>query len=106
MKTKITLMFLALAMSSFVNSLIYKVYVWDKYRIQVTVPDDFRITKNTSEDFEMEGVGMDLGIHIFEGDITLEDLEEATVAGAEALNLTEIDQAHRQVMECGLFHLM
>jgi hypothetical protein len=94
MKTKITLLFLALAMSSFVNSLIYKVYVWDKYRIQVTVPDDFRITKNTSEDFEMEGVGMDLGIHIFEGDITLEDLEEATVAGAEALNLTEIDQAH------------
>jgi hypothetical protein len=94
MKTKITLLFLLFAMSSYVNTLIYKVYVWEKYKIQVTVPDDFKVTKNTNEDFEMVGVGMNLGMYIFQGDISMDDLEEATVAGAEAMNLTELDQAH------------
>lgn len=94
MKTKITLLCLAFAMSSFVGSALDSVYVWEKYKIQITVPDDFEITKNTNEDFEMVGVGMDLGIHIFEGEISLDDLEEATVAGAEAMDLSEIDQAH------------
>jgi hypothetical protein len=42
----------------------------------------------------MAGDGMDLAISIFAEKITLEELAEATVAGAEAMKLTEIDQAH------------
>lgn len=70
------------------------IYVWEKYKIQITVPDDFKVTKNTDEDFEMVGEGMELSIGIFEGSISLDDLEEATIAGAKAIKMTEIDQAH------------
>ena len=70
------------------------IYVWEKYKIQITVPDDFKVTKNTNEDFEMVGDGMELSIGIFEGSISLDDLEEATIAGAKAIKMTEIDQAH------------
>ena len=70
------------------------IYVWEKYKIQITVPDDFKVTKNTDEDFEMVGEGMELSIGIFEGSISLDDLEEATIAGAKAFKMTEIDQAH------------
>ncbi len=70
------------------------IYVWEKYKIQITVPDDFKVTKNTDEDFEMVGDGMELSIGIFEGSISLDDLEEATIAGAKAIKMTEIDQAH------------
>ncbi len=58
------------------------------------MPDDFEVVKNTNEEFEMEGDGMELAISIFAEKITLEELEEATVAGAEAIKMTEIDQAH------------
>ncbi len=70
------------------------IYVWEKYKIQITVPDDFKVTKNTNENFEMLGDGMELSISIFEGSISIDDLEEATIAGAKSIKMTEIDQAH------------
>ena len=91
MKTKLLFVLFALTLSSFTFD---KVYVWDKYKLQITVPDDFEVVKNTNEEFEMEGDGMDLAISIFSEKITMEDLEEATVAGAKAIKMTEIDQAH------------
>lgn len=91
MKTKLFFLLFAFAFSSFT---IDNIYVWDKYKLQITVPDDFEVVKNTDEEFEMSGDGMELAISIFAEKITLADLEEATVAGAEAMKLTEIDQAH------------
>ncbi|MCP9761585.1 hypothetical protein [Lacihabitans soyangensis] len=91
MKTKLLFVLTALTLCSFTFD---KVYVWDKYKLQITVPDDFEVVKNTNEEFEMEGDGMDLAISIFSEKITMEDLEEATVAGAKAIKMTEIDQAH------------
>jgi hypothetical protein len=91
MKTKLLILFFAFAFTSFT---VDDVYVWEKYRLQITVPDDFEVVKNTDEEFEMEGDGMDLTISIFAEKITLADLEEATIAGAEAIKMTEIDQAH------------
>jgi hypothetical protein len=41
----------------------------------------------------MKGEGMELIMELVEEDITLEDLEEATVAGAEEMELDEIDKA-------------
>jgi hypothetical protein len=58
------------------------------------VPDDFQVTKNTNEDFEMSGDGMELAMSIFEGDITLEQMDDATVEGAKSMKLTEVDAAH------------
>lgn len=91
MKTKLFLLFFAFAFASFT---VDNVYVWDKYKLQITVPDDFEVVKNTDEEFEMSGDGMELAISIFAEKITMADLEEATVAGAEAIKMTEIDQAH------------
>jgi hypothetical protein len=91
MKTKLLILFFAFAFSSFT---VDNIYVWDKYKLQITVPDDFEVVKNTDEEFEMSGDGMELAISIFAEKITLADLEEATVAGAEAIKMTEIDQAH------------
>lgn len=91
MKTKLLFLLFAFASSSFT---VDNIYVWDKYKLQITVPDDFEVVKNTDEEFEMSGDGMELAISIFAEKITLADLEEATVAGAEAMKLTEIDQAH------------
>lgn len=91
MKTKLVILFFAFSFSSFT---VDNIYVWDKYKLQITVPDDFEVVKNTDEEFEMSGDGMELAISIFAEKITLADLEEATVAGAEAIKMTEIDQAH------------
>jgi hypothetical protein len=91
MKTKLFFVLIALSFSSFTFD---HIYVWDKYKLQITVPDDFEVVKNTDEEFEMAGDGMDLAISILAEKITLEELAEATVAGAEAMKLTEIDQAH------------
>jgi hypothetical protein len=91
MKTKLLFLFFAITFSSFTYD---NVYVWEKYRLQITVPDDFEVAKNTDEEFEMEGDGMSLAISIFAEKITLADLEEATIEGAEAIKMTEIDQAH------------
>ncbi|MCF8326279.1 MAG: hypothetical protein K9I84_15075 [Leadbetterella sp.] len=91
MKTKLLFLFFAITFSSFTYD---NVYVWEKYRLQITVPDDFEVAKNTDEEFEMEGDGMSLAISIFSEKITLADLEEATIEGAEAIKMTEIDQAH------------
>ena len=91
MKSKL---FSLLFITIFCSFTLDNVYVWEKYRIQITVPDDFKVTKNTDEDFDMEGDGMELSIGIFEGDISLDDLEEATVAGAKSMKMTEIDASH------------
>lgn len=91
MKTKLLILLFAFVFCSFT---VDNIYVWDKYKLQITVPDDFEVVKNTDEEFEMSGDGMELVISIFAEKITLADLEEATVAGAEAMKLTEIDQAH------------
>ncbi|HLO43278.1 MAG TPA: hypothetical protein VK175_03025 [Leadbetterella sp.] len=91
MKMKLLSIILLASLCSFVFD---NIYVWDKYKLQITVPDDFRVVKNTDEEFEMKGDGMELAISIFAEKITMADLEEATVAGAEAIKMTEIDQAH------------
>lgn len=70
-----------------------KTYVWDYYHIQITVPPDFRVKVNTNHDFEMKGDGMELAMHIFEQNVSIDDLDDATVEGAKALKLTEVDEA-------------
>ena len=69
-------------------------YVWNHYKMQITVPDDFKVVRNSDENFEMKGDGMELFMDVFEKDITKDDMDEATVAGAKAMKLNEIDAAH------------
>ena len=59
-----------------------KTYTWDTYHIQITVPRDFRVLTNTNHDFDMKGDGMELSMHIFEKNVAIDDLDDATIAGA------------------------
>ena len=87
-------LFLMLVLTSFSNDAkAQKVFLWKDYKLQITVPNDFRMRTNTSESFEMKGDGMELIMNIVEEDITLEDLEEATIAGADEMELDEVDEA-------------
>ncbi|MEZ4903015.1 MAG: hypothetical protein R2822_15290 [Spirosomataceae bacterium] len=54
-----TLLSVLLSLSAFAQ----KTYIWDHYHVQVSVPRDFRVTKNTDHDFEMRGDGMELAMH-------------------------------------------
>lgn len=89
MKTLLTsIAFLAFCSFTFIAD---KTYVWDKYKLQITVPDDFKITKNDSHDFEMSGDGMELSMHIFEESISVDDMDDAVIEGAKAMKLEQID---------------
>ncbi len=70
-----------------------KTYVWDYYKVQITVPDDFRVKVNDNHNFEMKGDGMELAMHIFEENVSIDDLDDATITGANAMKLGEVDEA-------------
>lgn len=99
MKTLLTSVLL-ITLSSF-GFIADKTYVWEHYKLQITVPDDFKVSKNTDNDFEMKGDGMELMMHIFEQNIAVDDMDEAVIAGAKAMKLQEID-AEEQIEGDGL----
>ncbi|MCU0327151.1 MAG: hypothetical protein MUF45_18275 [Spirosomaceae bacterium] len=72
-----------------------KNYVWKQFNIQITVPDDFRVKKNTAKEFEMKGEGMELSMLIHEENVAIEDLDDAAIEGAKAMKLQELDAAHQ-----------
>lgn len=90
MKLSISLLFSILSLVS-VDA--QKTYVWDYYKVQITVPDDFRVKVNDHHNFEMKGDGMELAMHIFEENVSIDDLDDATITGANAMKLAEIDEA-------------
>jgi len=90
MKISIVLLFLAFTLS---NVSAQKTYVWEHYKIQITVPDNFRVKVNDDHNFEMKGDEMDLVMHIFEENVAIDDLDDATITGAKAIELTEVDEA-------------
>lgn len=90
---KKTLLTIICSFIIFGSALAQKTYVWKSFNIKVTVPNDFRVKKNTAQEFEMKGQGMDLSILIHEEDVAIEDLDEAAIAGANAMDLQEVDAA-------------
>lgn len=91
-KFLITLAFLTLMIGSTFGQ---KNYVWESYNIQITVPDDFKVQKNTAKEFDMKGAGMELSMLIHEENVAIEDLDDAAIEGAKAMKLQEIDAAHQ-----------
>ncbi|MCY7359751.1 MAG: hypothetical protein LH609_20310 [Rudanella sp.] len=71
-----------------------QIFVWDHYKIQLTVPDDFTIVKNTDDEFAMNGDGMELTMELFEQNITIDELDEAVKKGADAMKLEALDEEH------------
>ena len=89
-----TLLVFALIVSiSAFTTAIDKTYYWEQYNIEITVPRDFKILKNTSNEFELEGDGMEMYMYIWnQKKITIDDMDEATVTAAKELKLQEIDE--------------
>ena len=54
-------------------------FVWDYYKMGITLPDDFKVVKNSDTEFECSGEGMELYMYVFEdGDVTAKDMSKAT----------------------------
>jgi hypothetical protein len=89
-----TLLVFALIVSiSAFTTAIDKTYYWEQYNIEITVPRDFKILKNTSNEFELEGDGMEMYMYIWnQKKIAIDDMDEATVTAAKELKLQEIDE--------------
>ncbi|MES2766315.1 MAG: hypothetical protein V4642_10620 [Bacteroidota bacterium] len=68
-------------------------YTWEYYKIEVTVPDDFKVSKNTDTEFDMEGDGMSLMMYVFEENIAKADMDDATIKAANEMKLQNINQA-------------
>ncbi len=64
---------------------------WEAYKVMIDLPDDFEIVKNTDNEFEAEGEGMDIFMYIFEEDISLAEMKDATVLVASEMDLEEYD---------------
>lgn len=73
------------------DTIAQQTWEWDAYKVKVDLPDDFKVTKNNDNEFEAAGEGMDLLIYIFEEDITLDDMRDATVSVANDMKMEIVD---------------
>ena len=70
-------------------------YTWDFYKISMTLPEDFKVTKNTDTEFDASGEGMELVMDVFDDKhVTADDMKEATIAFINELHLDHIDVVH------------
>jgi hypothetical protein len=98
-------------------------FVWEHYKMSIELPDDFKVVKNTDDEFECDGDGMHLYMYVFEdGNVTVEDMHDATRKLARELKFEIKDQDYEvdyngfkgkyvlgykeglQVMICGLIN--
>ncbi len=93
MKRFFVLLTLIIALSSSAL-LAQQTYEWKYYGLEVTVPNDYKVVKNSNEEFEMKGQGMGMYMFIFEGDITAEEMDEAVAEAALSIDMQEVDAAH------------
>jgi hypothetical protein len=80
MKTKILFFVIAILSFSSIQSVsAQQEYVWDAYKLSIELPDDFKVVKNTDEEFHCDGDGMNLFMYVFDdGNVTLDMMNDAT----------------------------
>lgn len=101
-----------------------KEYVWDKYKMGITLPNDFKVVTNTNDEFECDGDGMHLYIYIFEDEkVDFKQMVKETRDIAKKLKFDVTDEVHdfkdddgfegryvlglkdgRQIMLCGMIN--
>ena len=64
---------------------------WEAYEVSLDLPNDFKVFKNTINEFEAEGEGMEIYMYVFEEDISLREMKDATIAVANEMALEEWD---------------
>jgi hypothetical protein len=86
-----------LSLFSFQSLSAQQEYVWDHYKLSVELPNDFKVMKNTDNEFECDGKGMNLYMYVFDdGDVTLEQMNTATRKLAHDLKF-EVKDEHYTV---------
>jgi hypothetical protein len=96
MKTSGKPLFIALfaifSLTSF-STLIDKTYYWDAYNISFTVPNDFKAVKNTKNELDLVGDGMELYMYVWnQKRVTTEEMHDATISVAKEMKLQEVDE--------------
>ena len=66
-------------------------WVWDAYDVSLQLPEDFKVIKNGKNEFEAEGEGMEIYMFIFEEDISLNQMKDATLLAASEMELEQYD---------------
>ncbi len=66
-------------------------WTWESYGVKITLPQDFKVTQNTDNEFSASGRGMEFYMFIFEQDISLEEMGDATLQAAAEAELDELD---------------
>ena len=99
-------------------------YVWEKYKMGITLPNDFKVITNTDDEFECDGDGMHLYIYIYEDEkVDFKDMVRETREISKKLKFDVTDELHdfkdddgfegryvlgmkdgRQVMLCGMIN--
>ena len=69
-------------------------FVWNYYKVSIMLDNDFKVTKNTDDEFRAQGDGMEVYVDVWEENIAVDDMDEAVARYALKLNMTEIDAAH------------
>ena len=70
-------------------------FVWNYYKVSMMLQDDFKVTKNTDEEFRAEGDGMEIYVDVWEENIAVDDMDEAVARYALKLKLTVVYNASR-----------
>ena len=123
MKSKFSALIVAIFLLFSFDASAQQTYVWDHYKMSVELPRGFKVTKNTDEEFECDGKGMNVYMYVFEdGDVTAEDMHAATRKLARELKFDAKDEDYEvdyngfkgkyilgakdglQVMVCGLIN--
>ncbi len=72
-----------------------KIFKWNNQKIEVTLPNDFKVVKNTSTDFNCDGDGMSLKMNVFvDGTISADDMKKATMKKARELKFEAKDEMY------------
>lgn len=73
------------------NSQAQQTWDWEAYKISLDLPNDFNVVKNTVNEFEAEGDGMEIYMYVFKENISLGEMKDATIAAANEMDLEEWD---------------
>ena len=124
MKAKFLPLSILFLLASFTAVTAQQEYVWEKYKMGITLPNDFKVITNTDEEFECDGDGMHLYIYIFEDEkVDFKTMVKETRNIARKLKFDVTDEVHdfkdddgfegryvlgmkdgRQVMLCGMLN--
>ena len=124
MKVKCLSLLVFLFFAAFSSLQAQQEYVWEKYKMGIALPDDFKVITNTDSEFECDGLGMHLYIYIYEDEkVDFKDIVRETREISKKLKFDVTDEVHdfkdddgfegryvlgvkdgRQIMLCGMIN--